>query len=155
NAVLAALAEAGKTTDDIPIMAQVTIETTGTMLMGTEIAAAANALAPYPLLSLGLNCATGPTEMAQHIQWLGQYWDRHISVLPNAGLPTLVNGEADFPLKPEPFAKDMLRFIEEYGVSIVGGCCGTTPEHIGLLARQVGVRAPKPVQKLNWPPACS
>jgi 5-methyltetrahydrofolate--homocysteine methyltransferase len=125
------------------------------MLLGTEIAAAANALAPFPILSLGLNCATGPTEMAQHIQWLGQYWDRHISVLPNAGLPTLVDGHASFPLKPQPFAEALLKFVEDYGVSIVGGCCGTTPEHIGKLAQLVGNRKPAPVKKETWAPACS
>jgi len=147
NACLAALGERNKTTDDIPIMASVTIETTGAMLLGTEIAAAAAALSQYPICSLGLNCATGPTEMAEHIQWLGKHWGtlrggfekdgRLVSCLPNAGLPVLVEGRTEYPLKPGPFVEAMLKFIERDGVRIVGGCCGTTPEHIGLLAKAV------------------
>src|SRR5690606_18886485 len=89
NACLRGLEERGLTTDDIPIMVNVTIETTGTMLLGSEIAAAVNALAPYPILSLGMNCATGPTEMATHVQYLAKHWPRKVAVLPNAGLPAL------------------------------------------------------------------
>jgi 5-methyltetrahydrofolate--homocysteine methyltransferase len=142
NAVLAALAEKGKTTEDIPIMVSVTIETTGTMLLGTEIAAAAHALSQYPIISLGLNCATGPTEMAEHVHWLGKHWratgkDRAVSVIPNAGLPILVEGRTEYPLAPEPFAIAMGRYIEEHGVGIVGGCCGTTPAHIAKLTEVV------------------
>jgi 5-methyltetrahydrofolate--homocysteine methyltransferase len=146
NAVLAALAEKGKTTDDIPIMVSVTIETTGTMLLGTEIAAAAHALAQYPIISLGLNCATGPTEMAEHVHWLGKHWramgkggvqGRAVSVIPNAGLPVLVEGRTEYPLAPEPFAIAMGRYIQEHGVGIVGGCCGTTPAHIAKLGEVV------------------
>src|SRR5262245_53214782 len=93
NACLAAIADRGKRVEQVPIMASVTIETTGTMLLGTEIAAAATALAEYPICSLGLNCATGPTEMAEHIHWLGRHWGamgrqrRPVSCMPNAGLP--------------------------------------------------------------------
>jgi 5-methyltetrahydrofolate--homocysteine methyltransferase len=147
NAVLAALDEASKSPGDIPLMASVTVETTGTMLLGTEIAAAAHALAGYPICSLGLNCATGPSEMVEHVQWLGRHWPamggsagggpRAISVMPNAGLPVLHEGRAQFPLQPEPFVAAMRRFIERDGVRIVGGCCGTTPAHIGLLAGEV------------------
>ncbi len=147
NAVLAALAEKGRTPLDVPIMASVTIETTGTMLLGTEIAAAAAALAEYPICSLGLNCATGPTEMTEHVHWLGKHWGamgrvsgagpRPVSVMPNAGLPVVVEGRAEFPLRPGPFADALLKFIDRDGVRIVGGCCGTTAEHIGLLARGV------------------
>jgi 5-methyltetrahydrofolate--homocysteine methyltransferase len=140
NAVLAALAERGKTTDDVPIMVSVTIETTGAMLLGTEIAAAATALASYPICSLGLNCATGPTEMAEHVHWLGKHWraegprgPRSVSVMPNAGLPVLVEGRTEYPLKPQPFAEALLKFVEQDGVALVGGCCGTTPAHIRAL----------------------
>jgi 5-methyltetrahydrofolate--homocysteine methyltransferase len=145
NACLMALAERGKTTDDVPIMCSVTIETTGTMLLGTEIAAAAEALRTYPILSLGLNCATGPQEMMEHISWLGKNWggtrggrkDKRVSVMPNAGLPVLLDGKPDYPLGPGPFVEAMVRFIEHDGVGIVGGCCGTTPEHISQLAQAV------------------
>ncbi len=142
NAILAALAEKNKTTDDIPIMVSVTIETTGTMLLGTEIAAAAHALSQYPIISLGLNCATGPTEMADHVHYLGKHWRatsargaamRTVSVVPNAGLPVLVEGRTEYPLKPDPFGAAIERFIEADGVGIVGGCCGTTPAHIAKL----------------------
>ena len=108
NACLLALEESGRTVEDIPIMVSVTIETTGTMLLGAEIAAAVTALRPFPILSLGLNCATGPVEMADHIDHLSRNWDRHISVVPNAGLPVLHEGQPSFPLGPEPMA-DALR----------------------------------------------
>jgi 5-methyltetrahydrofolate--homocysteine methyltransferase len=151
NAILRALAEKGKTPEELPILCSVTIETTGTMLLGTEIAAAAQALAGYPILSLGLNCATGPTEMTEHVQWLGKHWPaikgpgtrtgamrtRAISVLPNAGLPILHEGRTEYPLQPRPFVDAMLKFVEANGVSIVGGCCGTTPEHIALLVKEL------------------
>lgn len=133
NACLDALKEKGKSHDDIPIMVSVTIETTGTMLLGTEIAAAVNALAMFPICSLGLNCATGPTEMGEHVAYLSKHWPRHISVIPNAGLPVLVNGKTSFPLSAEAFTTSLSRFVDEFGVNIVGGCCGTTPEHIRQL----------------------
>ena len=155
NACLKALKERGLTTNDIPIMAQVTIETTGTMLLGTEIAGAAAALAEFPIFSLGLNCATGPTEMSEHLHWLGKSWDRAISVLPNAGLPMLVNNRTEFPLKPQPFADALKKYIDECGVNIVGGCCGTTPEHIKALVDSVGMRAPARVAKVPSKGVCS
>lgn len=153
NAVLDALKERGKTPLDIPLMVSVTIETTGTMLLGTEIAAAAHALAQYPIVSLGLNCATGPTEMAEHVHYLGKNWrrlprpmglsasggelPRSVSVIPNAGLPVLVEGRTEYPLQPDPFGAAIEKFIEQDGVNIVGGCCGTMPAHIGKLAEVV------------------
>ncbi len=140
NAALAALAERNKSPLDIPIMASVTIENTGTMLLGTAIEAAATALAGYPIISLGLNCATGPTEMTEHVHWLGRHWrssSRFLSVMPNAGLPVLHEGRTEYPLKPQPFVEAMQRFIEQDGVNIVGGCCGPTPDHIKLLAECV------------------
>ncbi|MGI9014720.1 MAG: methionine synthase [Phycisphaerales bacterium] len=135
NACLDALRAASRSVDDVPIMVSVTIETTGTMLVGTDIATAVHALAPYPIAVLGLNCATGPVEMAEHIATLASLWDRPISVIPNAGLPALVEGKTHFPLTPRPFVEALVRFVEEVGVGIVGGCCGTGPEHIQLLHR--------------------
>ena len=136
NACLLALADRGKTPQEIPIMVSVTIETTGTMLLGTQIEAAATALAGYPIMSLGLNCATGPTEMAEHVHWLGKHWrgSRNLSVMPNAGLPILHEGRTEYPLKPQPFVEAIQRYVEHDGVNIVGGCCGTTPDHIKLLS---------------------
>ena len=149
NACLRGLQDRGKTPDDIPIMVQVTMEQTGTMLLGTEIGAAVAALKPYPILSIGLNCATGPTEMTEHIRYLSEHWDRRISVLPNAGIPTLVEGRTEFPLRPEPFADQMRRFVREFGVSMVGGCCGTRPAHIAKLIEAVGPQTPQPARVLK------
>ncbi len=153
NAALEALEQRGRAPTDIPIMVSVTIESTGTMLMGTAIEAAATALAGYPILSLGLNCATGPAEMVEHVRWLGANWrglgsrsanavdlPRSVSVMPNAGLPVLVEGRTEYPLGPQPFVDAMLRFVEHDGVNIVGGCCGTTPEHLRLLIEQLEAR---------------
>ncbi len=147
NAILAALAEQNKTAGDIPIMVSLTIETTGTMLLGTNIEAAVAVLSGFPILSLGLNCATGPTEMSDHIAYLGKHWGaspsgtgpvtKFVSVMPNAGLPVLVEGRTEYPLGPQPFTEAMLKFVHKDGVNIVGGCCGTTPEHIRLLAQAV------------------
>lgn len=148
NGVLAALIEKNKTALDVPILASVTIENTGTMLLGSEIAAAAQALAEYPICSLGLNCATGPAEMADHVRWLGKFWarmgertggglPRRVSVMPNAGLPVLVEGRTEFPLGAGPFGEAVEKFLREDGVGIVGGCCGTKPEHIRALVEAV------------------
>jgi 5-methyltetrahydrofolate--homocysteine methyltransferase len=147
NACLDALRERGKSVEQIPILVSVTIETTGTMLLGTEIAAVVNALRMYPIASLGLNCATGPTEMSEHLAYLSRHWDRHVSVYPNAGLPVLVEGRTEYPLAPGPFAEAMRRFLDEFKVGLVGGCCGTTPEHIRMLAEAVGGRAQASVVK--------
>ncbi len=140
---------------DVPIMAQVTIETTGTMLLGTEISAAAVALEPFPIFSLGLNCATGPTEMTEHVHWLGRHWPRHISVQPNAGLPVLVEGRTEYPLGPEPFAQALAKFIDDHGISIVGGCCGTTPEHLQALVKLISHKPVPRLEKVAWRAACS
>ena len=155
NACLDALQEKGRSVDDIPVLVSVTVETTGTMLLGTELAAAANALSMFPITSLGLNCATGPTEMAEHVAWLSRHWSRPLTVIPNAGLPALVDGETHYPLEPEPFVEAMLRFVEESGAAIVGGCCGTTPEHIRLLVEVVGERAPAQREVDPPKPGCS
>ena len=114
---------------DVPVMASVTIERTGTMLVGTDIAAAAVTLEPYPIFSFGLNCATGPVDMESHIRYLSHNWPGRISCVPNQGLPEVVDGKTCYPLSPEGYAREMKRFVSEYGVSVVGGCCGTTPAH--------------------------
>ena len=163
NACIDALKEAGLTPEDRAIFSSVTIETTGTMLLGSDIAAVVNALKPFPIASLGLNCATGPVEMAEHVAYIAKNWDRAISVLPNAGLPILVEGRTEYPLQAKPFREAMRRFLEEYKVNSVGGCCGTTPEHIRELrglVEELGLskkQAMKPRERAATPqaPGCS
>ncbi len=113
------------------------------------------ALRPYPIISLGMNCATGPKDMAEHVHWLGRHWDRHISVLPNAGLPVLVQGRTEYPLQAGPFGQAVFKLVEESGLNIVGGCCGTTPAHIAALVETIGDRAPAKVEKISLKPACT
>jgi len=125
--VFDAMKAAGKR---LPVTVQVTVESTGTMLLGTEIGAALTALEPYDVDVIGMNCATGPREMNDAVRHLGANSPKHVSVLPNAGLPQNVGGHAVYMLKPEELAEYHKRFITEYGVRIVGGCCGTTPEHL-------------------------
>ena len=119
---------------EVPILVSVTIETTGTMLAGSDISTVAAILEPLPVFSLGLNCATGPEEMRSHIHTLNQKWHGRISTIPNAGMPCVKNGETFYELTPEKFAAFQKRYVTEEGVSIVGGCCGTTPEHIKALS---------------------
>jgi len=128
----------------LPLMVQVTFESTGTMLLGTEIGAALTALEAYPVDVIGLNCATGPQEMSEHIRYLGKHCTRSISCLPNAGLPQMVDGRARYLLTPEELAHWQRTFVEEHGVNIVGGCCGTTPAHLRAVVEAVGGKAPKP-----------
>ncbi|MBY0406180.1 MAG: dihydropteroate synthase, partial [Rickettsiales bacterium] len=149
----------------LPIMVQVTVETTGTMLVGTDIAAASTIIEALNVDVMGLNCATGPQEMADHVRWLSQNWPRNISVLPNAGLPEMHHGHVHFPLGPEEMAKWLERFLKEDGINIVGGCCGTNETHIAainaMLERQAnlnnkngGKKRPSPAQrKFHWMPA--
>ncbi|HYM30534.1 MAG TPA: methionine synthase [Candidatus Cybelea sp.] len=118
---------------DLPIMVQVTVETTGTLLVGADIAAAATVVRALDVPVLGLNCATGPQEMAEHVKWLGENWPGPISVKPNAGLPELVDGKTRYPLLPNELAKWLERFVREDGVSLIGGCCGTDERHIAAL----------------------
>ena len=125
---------------DALIIAQVTIETTGTMLLGTEIGAALTALEPLGIDMLGLNCATGPGEMSEHLRYLAAHARIPISCEPNAGLPVLTSDGASYPLTPVQLADAHDRFTREFGLSLVGGCCGTTPEHIAVLAGRVADR---------------
>ena len=120
---------------DIPVMASVTIERTGTMLVGTDIATAAVTFEPYPIFSFGLNCATGPMDMESHIRYLSRNWPGRISCVPNQGMPEVIDGKTCYPLDPMTYAREMQRFVTEYGVSVVGGCCGTTPAHTRQLVR--------------------
>lgn len=128
---------------EIPVFVSVTFEQHGTMLVGTDIAAVAATLEPFPIFSLGLNCATGPEAMASHIHYLGQHWPGRISCIPNQGLPEVINGNTVYPLKPQPFAQRIKEFVINDGVSIVGGCCGTTPEHIKQLVEVLNGVLPK------------
>jgi 5-methyltetrahydrofolate--homocysteine methyltransferase len=114
----------------LPVTIQVTLEATGTMLLGTEIGAALTALEPYDVDVIGLNCATGPVEMNDAVRYLGLNSTKHISILPNAGLPQNEGGHAVYKLTPGELAKYHKHFIADYGVRIVGGCCGTKPEHL-------------------------
>src|SRR6185369_10202920 len=122
-----AMREAGKR---LPVTVQITLEATGTMLLGTEIGAALTALEPFDVDIIGLNCATGPVEMNDAVRYLGLNSTKQISVLPNAGLPQNDGGRAVYKLKPEELAQYHKHFIQDYGVRVVGGCCGTTPEHL-------------------------
>ena len=118
----------------VPVQMQVTLEATGTMLLGTEIGAAETALEPYECDIVGLNCATGPKEMNDAVRYLAHNAPKQISILPNAGLPQNVGGQAHYALTPQELAEWHKKFITEYGVHVVGGCCGTTPEHIKAVA---------------------
>ena len=126
-----------KSKKDIVLIAQVTVETTGTMLMGSEIGAALNALEPLGIDLIGLNCATGPAEMSEHLRVLSKGSTVGISVMPNAGLPVLGENGAHYPLSPVELAKSLKQFVIDYKVNLVGGCCGTTPEHMGEVVKQL------------------
>ena len=119
-----------KTGKNLPVQVQVTLEATGTMLLGTEIGAALTTLEMFDVAAIGLNCATGPKEMNDAVRYLGANSPKHVSVLPNAGLPQNVGGHAVYKLQPQELADYHKQFITEYGVRIVGGCCGTRPEHL-------------------------
>ncbi|WP_306364807.1 methionine synthase [Nocardia sp. CC227C] len=129
-----AMARAGRR---IPIITHVTVETTGTMLVGSEIGAALTAIEPLGVDMIGLNCATGPDEMSEHLRHLSKHANLPVSVMPNAGLPVLGANGAVYPLTPEELAVAMRQFVSEFGLALVGGCCGTTPEHIRQVAEAV------------------
>ncbi|MEU7316584.1 methionine synthase [Streptomyces sp. NPDC007083] len=127
---------------DLPLLCSVTVETTGTMLLGSEIAAALAALEPLGIDMIGLNCATGPAEMSEHLRYLAQHSRVPLSCMPNAGLPVLGKDGASYPLTPEELADAHDTFVGDYGLSLVGGCCGTTPEHLRQLVERVRGREP-------------
>ncbi len=155
NACLDALDAARRSVRDCPIFVSVTMETTGTMLLGSDIAAVVNAIAPFPVECLGLNCATGPVEMTPHVAYLSKHWPRRVSVVPNAGLPILHDGQTVYPLQPVGFVDAMRRFMDEFQVDALGGCCGTTPEHIAALSSALAGRAPTKAAKQPQAPGCS
>ena len=129
-----ALTAAGST---LPLIAQVTVETTGTMLLGSEIGAALTALEPLGIDLIGLNCATGPAEMGEHLRYLARHARIGLSCMPNAGLPVLGQNGASYPLTPVELADAHDVFTREHGLALVGGCCGTTPAHLKLVVERV------------------
>ncbi|MFI4982899.1 MAG: dihydropteroate synthase, partial [Nevskiales bacterium] len=132
------------------IFVQVTVETTGTLLVGPDIAAAATVVQALDVPLLGLNCATGPQEMAEHVGWLARNWPGLLSVQPNAGLPELIDGRTHYPLGPAELASWLERFVAEDGANLIGGCCGTSVEHIRALdamLKQRGGDRPAPVPR--------
>ena len=141
-----AMAAAG---GQVPLIAQVTIETTGAMLLGSEIGAALAVLEPLGITMIGLNCATGPGEMSEHLRYLAAHARIPLSCMPNAGLPELTSDGARYPLTPAQLADAHERFTDEFGLALVGGCCGTTPEHVAVVVdrlrgRPVARRRPRP-----------
>jgi 5-methyltetrahydrofolate--homocysteine methyltransferase len=154
NGARIAMAAAGR---EVPLITQVTVETTGTMLVGTDIAGAATVIHALGVEAMGLNCATGPREMAEHVRWLSEQWPGIISIQPNAGLPELVDGQPSYPLAPEELADWARRFVVEDGVNLIGGCCGTVTTHIKALHDMLeGLgqgRRPKPTPRQpEWVP---
>ncbi|MFK7760445.1 MAG: homocysteine S-methyltransferase family protein, partial [Phycisphaerales bacterium] len=145
----------GRDPDDIPIFVSVTIEQTGTMLVGSSIEAAIETLRRLPIAALGLNCATGPVEMMNHVRTLASKWDRLITVMPNAGLPVLEAGETVYPLDPDGFVKAVQPLLDEGLVDAVGGCCGTSPAHIALMRTMIDDHAKVERVDAQYAPSCS
>ncbi|GAA4220412.1 5-methyltetrahydrofolate--homocysteine methyltransferase [Streptosporangium album] len=129
-----AIADSGR---DVPVIAQVTVETNGAMLLGSEIGAALTAIEPLGVDVIGLNCATGPTEMSEHLRYLARHARVRLSCMPNAGLPQLTSDGAHYPLTPDELADAHENFTRSFGLSLVGGCCGTTPEHLRKVVERV------------------
>jgi 5-methyltetrahydrofolate--homocysteine methyltransferase len=134
---------------DLPIFVNVTVETSGTMLLGSEIGAALTALEPLGIDAIGLNCGTGPTEMSEHLRHLSRYARIPLVCMPNAGLPELTPDGARYPMGPEEFVRYVEQYTTEFGLSLVGGCCGTTPAHIARLAAAVAGRTPGPREPVH------
>jgi 5-methyltetrahydrofolate--homocysteine methyltransferase len=128
----------------VPVLAQVTIETIGTMLNGTEISAALTSLAPFPIDVIGMNCGTGPKHMTESIRYLCENAPLPVSVLPNAGLPSVVDGKMHYDETPDSFTAQLVHFAGDFGVNIVGGCCGTTPAHLRKVVEAMQSITPKP-----------
>jgi len=138
----------------VALQVQITLDVSGRMLLGTDIASALATLEALPIDVIGLNCSTGPEHMREPIRYLTEHSTKPISVLPNAGLPINVDGEAVYPMEPEPFAK-MLAEFAEWGVSVVGGCCGTTPEHLKHVIDKVGQHRPQKQRQPETEPRAS
>jgi 5-methyltetrahydrofolate--homocysteine methyltransferase len=151
NACRLAIVESGVR---LPIFVEVTVETTGTMLLGSEIGAALTALEPLGIDMIGLNCATGPAEMSEHLRQLSKHSQVPVMVMPNAGLPILSGDGALYPLSPSELATAHEQFVKEFGLAMVGGCCGTTPAHLkAVVDRLAGT--PVPNRKLEIEPGVS
>ncbi|WP_031161568.1 methionine synthase [Streptosporangium roseum] len=136
-----AIADSGR---DVPVIAQVTVETNGAMLLGSEIGAALTAIEPLGVDVIGLNCATGPAEMSEHLRYLSRHARLQLSCMPNAGLPQLTSDGAYYPLTPDELADAHENFTRSFGLSLVGGCCGTTPEHLRKVVERVRGNAHSP-----------
>jgi 5-methyltetrahydrofolate--homocysteine methyltransferase len=139
----------------LPVIAQVTIENFGTMLPGTEISAALTALEPFPIDVIGMNCGTGPKDMPPHLRYLCENATLPVSVLPNAGLPSVKDGKMHYDETPETFCAQIEHFVKDFGVSIVGGCCGTTPEHLRMVVAAMQGATPKHRETTQLPAASS
>jgi 5-methyltetrahydrofolate--homocysteine methyltransferase len=156
NAAKCAGAEARR---DVPIFVQVTVETTGTLLVGPDIAAAATIIQALDVPLIGLNCGTGPREMSEHLRWLSENWTALLSVQPNAGLPELLDGKTHYPLTATEFAPWIARFVREDGANLVGGCCGTETAHIAALDATLreladgGLRPRPKARQASWTPS--
>jgi len=133
-----------KTGVRLPIQAQVTLDTTGRMLLGTDISAVLTILEKLPIDVIGMNCSTGPDFMREPIRYLGENSPLPVSCIPNAGLPLNIDGQAVYPLEPESFAETLFEFAAKYGINVVGGCCGTTPQHLKQLVEKVAPLVPAP-----------
>ncbi|MFD7169178.1 methionine synthase [Streptomyces violascens] len=149
SAILGARRAMEATGADLPLLVSLAFETTGTMLLGSEIGAALTALEPLGVDMIGLNCSTGPAEMSEHLRYLTRHSRIPLLCMPNAGLPVLTRDGAHFPLGPEGLADAQENFVRDYGLSLVGGCCGTTPEHLRQVVDRVrgtapGERHPRP-----------
>src|SRR4051794_7990943 len=154
NGARAAMRRAGLS-NPLPIMVQVTIETTGRMLVGTEIGAALTALEAMQPDVIGMNCATGPAEMTEHLRYLAQHARTFLSALPNAGLPSVVDGHTHYDLTPAALADAHERFVSEFGLNIVGGCCGTMPEHLAAVIEKLGAGRAPVLRTPEFEPGCS
>ncbi|TQK43490.1 methionine synthase (B12-dependent) [Streptomyces sp. SLBN-118] len=148
-AVLGARRALEATGTNLPLICSVTVETTGTMLLGSEIGAALTALEPLGIDMIGLNCATGPAEMSEHLRYLARHSRIPLSCMPNAGLPVLGKNGAHYPLSAGELADAQETFVREYGLSLVGGCCGTTPEHLRQVVERV--RDLEPTERVPHP----
>jgi len=156
KAALAAIEDVfAETAVRLPVIASVTIETTGTMLLGSDITCALTTLEAMDVVDvIGINCATGPEQMVEHVRYLGQSSRRPVFIGPNAGLPSIVDGETCYALTPDAFAEHQRIFVEEFGTSIAAGCCGTTPEHLARAIEVVGRPQPQ-VRPTDLVAACS
>ncbi|MFE6828521.1 homocysteine S-methyltransferase family protein, partial [Streptomyces sp. NPDC057690] len=140
---------------EVPLLVSMAFETTGTMLLGSEIGAALTALEPLGIDMIGLNCSTGPAEMSEHLRYLARHSRTPLLCMPNAGLPILTKDGAHFPLDAEGLADAQDTFVRDYGLNLVGGCCGTTPEHLRQVVERVRGMAPAPRQPQPEPGAAS